>query len=68
VPDWHECTLDEMSPWSVLQQPMTVVFEIICRRFFVIICRKHLILSALTHPEKLRRGAGGEDLQVMKGK
>jgi hypothetical protein len=60
VPDWHECTLDEMSRWSVLQQPMTVVFEIICR--------KHLILSALTHPEKLRRGAGGEDLQVMKGK
>jgi hypothetical protein len=30
-----------------------VVFEISCRRYFVIICRKHLILSALTHPEKL---------------
>jgi hypothetical protein len=30
-----------------------VVFEIICRRYFVVICRKHLILPALTHPEKL---------------
>jgi hypothetical protein len=32
---------------------LSVVFEIICRRYFVVICRKHLILPALTYPEKL---------------
>jgi hypothetical protein len=30
-----------------------VAFEIICRRYFVIICRKHLILPALPDREEL---------------
>jgi hypothetical protein len=44
-----------------------VVFEIICRRCFVIICRKHLILPA-PPIKKARPGSGGENLQVMKAK
>jgi hypothetical protein len=45
-----------------------VVFEIICRRYFGVICRKQLRLLALTLSIKARPGSDGEDVQAMKGK
>jgi hypothetical protein len=69
-------TGDQKTPFAVVTffQPeqeldviQPVVFEIICRRYFVVICRKHLITG--THPSrKARPGSDGKDLQVMKGK
>jgi hypothetical protein len=47
-------------------EPKAVAFEIICRRYFVVICCKHLILPALPHPEKLGLAPMGKICKLLK--
>ena len=55
-------------PSLALRMALSVVFEIICRRYFGVICRKQLRLLALALSITARPGSDGEDVQAVKGK